>query len=202
MLYWFSSNPCKIQFNLIHKHLPGWKEVTEETPSHLQWEPIMMEIHCNRNGKRRKTAFQCSDWNESILWNEKKNVQPNTKSYPLRLSWTSCLTNSIVFPVSNYWLYDVLSIRPRFASSSNDAGCAWLYGRSASDFLRKAGGCNFLVANPTNQLFTAFHRDVISYNPTACHASFVALKGRNNVRFALARLIWSANTARQGRWWG
>ena len=46
----------------------------------------------------------------------------------------------------------------------------WLDGRrcSASDFLRKAGGCNFLVANPTNQLFTAFHRDVISYKPTAC----------------------------------
>ena len=80
-------------------------------------------------------------------------------------------------------------LRPcfRFASSSNDAGCAWLDGRSASDFLRKAGGCNFLVANPTNQLFTAFHRDVISYRPTACSASFVALKGRNNVRFALAR---------------
>ena len=90
----------------------------------------------------------------------------------------------------------------RFASSSNDAGCAWLDGHSASDLLRKASGCNFLVANPTNQLFTAFHRDVISYNPTACHASFVALKGRNNVRFALARLIWSVNTARQGRWWG
>ena len=60
-------------------------------------------------------------------------------------------------------------------------------GHSASDLLRKASGCNFLVANPTNQLFTAFHRDVISYKPTACHASFVALKGRNNVRFALAQ---------------
>ena len=56
-------------------------------------------------------------------------------------------------------------------SSSNDGGCARLAGWmvcSASDFLRKAGGCNFLVANPTNQLFTAFHRDVISYKPTAC----------------------------------
>ena len=52
----------------------------------------------------------------------------------------------------------------------NDGGCAGT--RSASVFLRKAGGCNFLVANPTNHLFTAFHSDVISYKPNACYGSF------------------------------
>ena len=31
-------------------------------------------------------------------------------------------------------------------------------GTRCISFLRKAAGCNFLVANPTNQLFTAFHR--------------------------------------------
>ena len=56
----------------------------------------------------------------------------------------------------------------------NDGGCAGT--RSASVFLRKAGGCNFLVANPTNHLFTAFHSDVISYKPNACYGSFEALK--------------------------
>ena len=71
-------------------------------------------------------------------------------------------------------------------SSSNDGGCARLAGwmvRSASDFLRKAGGCNFLVANPTNHLFTAFHSDVISYKPNACYGSFEALKEQCQVRW-------------------
>ena len=93
----------------------------------------------------------------------------------------NCVIFSLLAPTGA--LYDMMQhvrayLRPcfRFASSSNDAGCTWLDGRSASDFLRKAGRCNFLVANPTNQLFTAFHRDVISYRPTACYASFKAWK--------------------------
>ena len=67
----------------------------------------------------------------------------------------------------------------------NDGGCAGLYAgtRSASVFLRKAGGCNFLVANPTNHLFTAFHSDVISYKPNACYGSFEALKEQCQVRW-------------------
>ena len=63
----------------------------------------------------------------------------------------------------------------------NDGGCAGT--RSASVFLRKAGGCNFLVANPTNHLFTAFHSDVISYKPNACYGSFEALKEQCQVRW-------------------
>ena len=61
----------------------------------------------------------------------------------------------------------------------NDGGCAGT--RSASVFLRKASGCNFLVANPTNHLFTAFHSDVISYKPNACYGSFEALKEQRQV---------------------
>ena len=125
-------------------------------------------------------------WVNFLKWEDNILTKPNLNPWhwPGHLVWQSWLF--FLFPRCR-GLSNVLCSSPRFASSSNDAGCAWLDGRSASDFLRKAGGCNFLVANPTNQLFTAFHRDVISYRPTACSASFVALKGRNNVRFALAR---------------
>ena len=72
----------------------------------------------------------------------------------------------------------------------------WLDGRrcSASDFLRKAGGCNFLVANPTNQLFTAFHRDVISYKPTACSNLICPFKREEQRQVCtFGRPIWSLN---------